>query len=237
MSRDGKALTVFLIVVAVLLLSLSTITLYFYQSESKLRKEKENQVAQLQAVEAKLKEEVKNTKQQVFVLEEKAKEYDEKINNLLDELELAEGVRDEIKTENAALKEALSSQTSEKEKLQDEIASLGQKVTALEERLKTETQARSELEQEIQEDVVDLEKIVVRPGEAPQGKVVSVNKENEFVIFNLGQKSGIKAYMLLGVYRGDDYLGDVKVSRVQDDVSVADFIPPLTSQKVSLSDR
>lgn len=241
MSKSGKTtLTILLVVVAVLLLSLSAIALFFYQNESKLRKEREVELAQVKASEEKLKDDLKETKKQAFLLEEKGKEADEKINNLLDELELAQGVRDEIKNENATLKEALTKEGQEKESLQKELASLQDKVKTLETQVESETQARAQLEEKVKDyetEPVQLEKIVVTPDEAAQGKILSVNKENDFVIFNLGQKSGINPEMLLSVYRGNNYLGDIKVARVQDDMSVADFVPPLTSAGVRQNDR
>ena len=84
---------------------------------------------------------------------------------------------------------------------------------------------------------IQLEPIVVAGKEIPQGRVLSVDKENEFLIFNLGEKDGISPGILLSVYRGKNYLGDVKVSRVQPEMSAADFIPPFSSQKVRKNDQ
>ena len=84
---------------------------------------------------------------------------------------------------------------------------------------------------------IQLEPIVVASKEIPPGRVLSVDKENEFLIFNLGEKNGIAPGLLMSVYRGKDYLGDVKVSRVQPEMSAADFIPPFSSQKVRKNDQ
>ena len=81
---------------------------------------------------------------------------------------------------------------------------------------------------------IQLEPIVVA---GQEGRVLSVDKENEFIIFNLGEKDGIAPGLLMSVYRGKDYLGDVKVSRVQSEMSAADFIPPFSSQKVRKNDQ
>jgi len=42
--------------------------------------------------------------------------------------------------------------------------------------------------------------------------------------------------MMLSVNRGKKYLGDIKVLRVQKNMSVGDFIPPLTARKVKKND-
>ena len=83
---------------------------------------------------------------------------------------------------------------------------------------------------------MDLGKIVVNPQYGPRGFVLSVDTDAEFVIFNLGLSQGVKPDALLSIYRGDKYLGDVKASRVQDEMSAADIIPPLTAKDILKND-
>ncbi len=84
---------------------------------------------------------------------------------------------------------------------------------------------------------VELEPIVVSSSETHSGRVLSVDKENNFLILNLGEKDGVQPGFLMSIYRGNDYLGDVKVSRVQPEMSAADFIPPFSSQNVRKDDQ
>lgn len=83
---------------------------------------------------------------------------------------------------------------------------------------------------------VELEPIVVNTADAVKGRVLSVDKETEFLIFDLGAKSGVKQGDVMSVMRGDNYLGDIKVSRVQDEMSAADLIPPFSSRMVRKND-
>ncbi|HQO57117.1 MAG TPA: hypothetical protein PLT76_00130 [Candidatus Omnitrophota bacterium] len=83
---------------------------------------------------------------------------------------------------------------------------------------------------------VDLEPIVINTGEDNRGTVISVDKEADFIIVSLGEKDGIKIGMVLSVYRNDKYLGDVEVSRVLPEMSAADVVPPLRSEKVRKDD-
>ena len=54
---------------------------------------------------------------------------------------------------------------------------------------------------------IQLEKIVVAPAKAaPEGRVVMVDTETEFVIVNLGANHGIKEEQVLAVSRGKDQL-------------------------------
>ena len=240
MNKSGKTLTIFLVVIAILLLSLTVISIFFYKNESDLRKTAETKLAQLKTLEVKLEGDLKDAKKQVFLLEEKEKEADAKINELLDEIELVKGVKDQMKSENTSLKEALTKESQEKEALQTELASTQEKISALEEKAKNEENARLELEGKVKESElaeVQLDKIVVTPGEIPSGQVVSVDLENNFLIINLGQEHGVTPDLVMSVFRGDKYLGDIKVTRVQAGMSVADFITPFTVKQVKKDDR
>ncbi len=242
MSNSGKVLTVFLIVIAILLLSLTAISLFFYQQESEKRKTAESELTQTKALQARLENELKDAKKQIYVLEEKSKESDEKINSLLDELEVEKGLREQMKQESASLRATLVSENQAKEKLQADLNTAQEKINSLQTELESQEKLRQELEvkakeSEEPEPEVELEKIVVAPDQIPEGKVLSVNHDNNFLIFNLGQESGIAQGMLMSVLRGDKYLGDIKVSRVQPKMSVGDFIEPLNSKKVKENDR
>ena len=85
-------------------------------------------------------------------------------------------------------------------------------------------------------DKVELDKIVVNPQDGTKGHVLSVDTDAEFVIFNLGLNQGVKPDDVLSLYRGDEYLGDIKATRVQDEMSAADIIPPLSSKEVRKND-
>src|SRR3989338_7060905 len=86
-------------------------------------------------------------------------------------------------------------------------------------------------------DAVNLDKIVVIPQGSPEGRVLTVDNSTEFIIVNLGEKDGVKSGNILSIYRGKDYLGDVKVTSVQPEMSAADIIPPFTSQQVRKNDQ
>lgn len=83
---------------------------------------------------------------------------------------------------------------------------------------------------------VELEPIVVSAMDGVKGRVLSVDKETEFLIFDLGVKQGVKQGDVMSVVRGDSYLGDIKVSRVQEEMSAADLIPPFSSRMVRKND-
>jgi hypothetical protein len=87
---------------------------------------------------------------------------------------------------------------------------------------------------------VDLSPIVVRPGsEVPEttkpsvlGKVLAVNKENNFVIVDIGEDAGIKVGDTFAVYRNDDQVATVEVIRASKTVSACDIKRQSTPLKI-----
>ncbi len=304
MSKSGKTLTIFLVLISILLLALSVIAVFYFHKESELRKLAEMNLEQSRATEAKLQAELKEAKKQQFLVEEKLKEADEAMNDLRAEKELADGVRDQIKEENATLKEALESETQAKEKIRQEVGeqleAAKKRVAELESQVASEKKLRDEIESKLRSleeqarqpgasapstvpvdsapagasggelpsselfsapstqsvpqssrvdynrretlasssPAIQLEKIFVGNAVASdiEGRILSVDKENDFIIFDLGKKDGVDAGTVMSIYRDQNYLGDVKVSKVQSDMAAADFIPPFSSQKVRKND-
>jgi len=81
---------------------------------------------------------------------------------------------------------------------------------------------------------VELPAIVVRPqtDSAPKagspntsaaGKVLAVNRDNNFVIIDLGQDAGIKAGDALTVYRGDKAIAGIEAIQIRRNISACDI--------------
>lgn len=281
LNNSGKMITVFLIIIGFLLISMTAVSMFFFQKEIERRKLAEISLSLNQGRAAKLEDDLKEAKKQAFLLEEKNKEADDRINSLLDELELQEALKTEMKNETASLKEQLQKETQSKEdvrkELLDDLSKSEQKIIELEAQVKVEISRQEELkaakdnlekkfqsgdiqvnsgsdvsddgfnsdvrskltsdEEEIKSDKVELDKIVVVPHEVPEGRVLSIDTDTEFVIINLGDKDGVKAGDILSVSRGKEYLGDIKVTRVQPEMSAADLIPPLSSKAIRKNDQ
>ncbi len=62
------------------------------------------------------------------------------------------------------------------------------------------------------------------------GAIININRDNNFVIIDLGETAGIYADQVFNVYRGTDYIGEVKVIQVRKDISAAD----ITKQSVPI---
>lgn len=296
-NSSGKVLIIFLIIFVILSLSLAGLAMFFLSKEKERRISTETALQESVGNAAQLEAKLQDAIKQGFLLQEKNKEADEKINGLLDELELQKGIREELKKENQSLKEKLDRETKTKAELQEKLNSNDEaqkKLPELEAQLQAEQSARQDIEQKLKnaeertkvleealsqtqqptpspgeivpvpsvpspgspsdgesrqespakpevsekKEEVQLEKIVVAPAKAaPEGRIVMVDGEMEFVIVNLGANHGIKEEQILSISRGKDRLGDIKVTRVQSEMSAADFIPPLTSRQVRKDDQ
>jgi len=71
---------------------------------------------------------------------------------------------------------------------------------------------------------------------ALNGRILSVDVETEFVIVSLGEKDGIVVGNVLSVYRNDNYVGDIKVTRLQSEMSAADLVLPLSIGSIQKND-
>ncbi|MFQ5680970.1 MAG: hypothetical protein ACE5GG_02835 [Candidatus Omnitrophota bacterium] len=95
--------------------------------------------------------------------------------------------------------------------------------------------------------VVELPAIVVKsqqPGEVTlkergsvSGAVLAVNQENNFVVIDLGESSGIKENDALDVYRQGAHIGSIKVIQVRRDISAADIIYIKSGKEIKVGDK
>ena len=156
-----------------------------------------------------------------------------------------------VKSENVVLRRQLRSLSDRKVDLERKVADLQMKSKGLEESYaKMETILKDKLFQvddmkkqlgmgergfSISEDAglkesVELPPIVVRssqgsPSEAleQQGEVLLVNKENNFVVVNLGDNVGLKVGDSLRVYRDDKAIATIEVIQLRKNFSACDI--------------
>ncbi|HNV23575.1 MAG TPA: hypothetical protein PLH56_07115 [Candidatus Omnitrophota bacterium] len=281
MNSSGRIVTVFIVIFVILLISLTAISMFFLQQETKQRRDFEAKLEEAKTQLTKIQSELDLVKKEKFVLEEKNKEADNRINDLSDELVLEQGLKAQMKTENASLKAQLEQELAAKKQLKEDMekqlavlerktadlnaqlndgkkflqdmearsktlesenSSLKEKLVRMEEgffpsSLDAKSQEIEQAKKKIAANQVQLDKIVIAPQEIPQGRVLSVDAETEFVIINLGEKDGVRVGDLLAVYRGKDYLGDIKVTRLQPEMAAADLLPPFSSKLVRKNDQ
>ena len=116
-NSSGKALTIFLVIIAVLLVCLTGISAFFFLKEIDLRRSVELTLEQSKLSQAKLEGDLKEAQQQAYLLEEKYKEAKDNLENLQDDLELAQGVKQKMLEENKNLNANLEKIQSENERI------------------------------------------------------------------------------------------------------------------------
>jgi predicted nuclease with TOPRIM domain len=78
---------------------------------------------------------------------------------------------------------------------------------------------------------VELPPIIVRSAEAPaskpaqySGKVLAINRENNFVVIDLGEEKGMRPGVTLGIYnRGGNKIGSIEVVQIRRLISACDI--------------
>ena len=278
MQKGGRTLLIFLGLVIVILISGVSISLFMLQKETQTRQDTQQIVQDLTTRNTKIEAALKEARKEIDVLEGKKKDAEDRINSLLEEVDLEKGLNEKIKADNKKVRDDLETEARSKLELRQKLikelgsiqsklkdaekkvqghdeamAALQEKITGLEKtnaelqgKLKdlSESPAVKQVRSEIipapdaaSQDKVNLDRIVVTPETAKEGHVLNVDSETQFLIFDLGVKTGIKQGDIMSVYRGKTYLGDVRVTRVQAEMSAADFIPPFSSRKVRKNDQ
>lgn len=173
----------------------------------------------------------------------KQKALDE-VAQLNTELEKQKSLRSDLETKVSSTQKSVEETRAQLKDLEDKKAQLEAKVKEL------ETQVR-----QAKVGGVELGTIVVGPEgsastqqavtESPpawqpkelEGKVLVVNKEYNFVVINLGSKDGVNVDDIFSIYHNNNYIGDVKVGKIHDSMSAADFLSSTTKDQVSEADR
>ena len=72
---------------------------------------------------------------------------------------------------------------------------------------------------------VELEKIIISSLLEAEGRVLAVDKQNGLIVVNLGSINNLKNGDRLSVYRGDDFVANAELVKVQNRISAAMIIP------------
>jgi chromosome segregation ATPase len=127
------------------------------------------------------------------------------------------------------LKEILERKNILKSKLADAENILQDKSLAFKELQSDLTQTIREGKEAVAEESgsVELPPIVVKPSSAGlkglKGEIIAVNLQEQFVVFDLGESSGISPGVLLKVMRGDREIATLEVIETRKNISAADI--------------
>ncbi len=198
-------------------------------------------------------------KKTISGMELKIKDAQTNIDSLNSTLEQETKSKQEALTMVAQLKSDLEQQNGLKSDLEKKVQQMQKDTERLQAQLKETEKKKTELEEKIkaletqnqqtqaQGQGVELGTIVVgQEGKGAantktalplEGKVLVVNKEYNFAVINLGSKDGVKSGDVYSLYHGKKYIGDIKVEKIHDSMSAADFVSASIKDAVSEGDR
>lgn len=152
-----------------------------------------------------------------------------------------------LRSENVSLKREMVLANKEKMRLQttlktalDKKENLENRITDAENVLREKSLAFGELQDRLEQAIaggkrviasesasVQLPPIVVKP-ESPglrglRGEIIAVNKEEKFVVVDIGEASGLRPGTLLKVMRGDREISSLEVIETRREISAADI--------------
>jgi len=72
---------------------------------------------------------------------------------------------------------------------------------------------------------IELEKIIVSSLLDVEGKVLAIDKQNDLIVINLGAMNNLKTGDKRAIYRGDSFIANAEIVKVQDKISAAMILP------------
>ncbi len=254
---EFKAKGIVLIIMIVVSLALAAVGFSLFQKEHAKNIQLVNQVQEL-TTKQKIAEAKLNEAQKALAgFETKLKDSTAQINALNSQLQEEKAAKEEALARMTQMQDDLDQQKKMRSDLEKNLNKAQDDVRSIKVQLRNINTEKARLEEKLKtlegKSDVELGKIVVSPesGQAVQppaagsavaaqgleGKVLVLNKEYNFVVINLGAKDGLAAGELFSVYRGNTYLGDVKVEKVQDVMSAAGFVADDVKNKVKEGDK
>lgn len=246
-SSHGKVAVIVLGIFTLLAISGAGAAVFLQMQERALRLAREKELRLVKAENTQLQEQLSEVTKTNKQLEAGLAQAKTDLQSSLQQLaetqkeneELAKAV-DQRQDEISRLSKDLEQIRSERTQLTQRIAQLADQQQTLETELGKIESAKTELETKVLElsqgqPTVELEKVVVTdagttraPGasDGPQGQVVVVNREYDFVVMNLGKNQGLTLGQEFQVIRDDQVLGRVKVEKIYDELSAAAIVPP-----------
>lgn len=121
--------------------------------------------------------------------------------------------------------------------LQMRLAAMQKQMDQLQGELSLTLQERQSSSKAEQAGGVQLERIVVSPGDAPElkGRIVSVHSDWNFVVVNLGWNA-VHIGETISIFRNEQLLAKARIERVQEGISAATLLPEWETADVQVND-
>lgn len=224
MNIRAKAVTPILIALIALLLILAMSSLFLLKKEKDSKVAVEKRLEQTEKIVQTLQTKLDESNKLVLQLNESIKDSDGKIANLTQEMTQTKDSASSLASERDSLKTELETLRASKEEVLGKLNNAQKELEDIQAKLTTVTQEKETFAKKLKDleaAGVQLDKIVVSYSESSEGQVMTVNREYNFIVSNLGQRDNIQVGQPLYLYQGDKVIGELKVEKVENAMSVA----------------
>ncbi|NQU18912.1 hypothetical protein HQ550_02030 [bacterium] len=252
MKNRAEALIFF--VIFLLIFSLGIAGFYFisYKYERKTRRESEEQLAFIKDEKERIERRIEKLGEEKETLEEKIKQNDELIPKLKEKLEREIQTKELLMSEHESLEDEILQFKKENKETKSALLIKIQELTQLQNRLNAAVLERNELRAKISELTLsrnnseDLDKIIVTPSDSNNEikilksplstEVLVVNREYGFLILNVGRPDDVERGDVFEILHRGVSIGKVRVEKIHDTISAADFLEGFKKKVVSDGD-
>ncbi|MFH1202643.1 MAG: hypothetical protein V1674_07185 [Candidatus Omnitrophota bacterium] len=247
MGSSAKVLVGLLVLVTFISLGLAVGAGYLLKQEIDKRKSLEAKSQSLEAMRSNLDKNLQSTKEEVDRLQVQLTDANTQLAAASGELQTEKTNKDKLSIEINGLEAQLKQEKSTREDVFKQLEKAKGDLEAKSKELENLNNIKKDLEAKIKDlevkssEGVQLEKIVVKQSSSSEasragileGKILSVNREYDFAIVNFGRKAGISVGDMFTVYNNKDKsIGKLKVEKVYEALSAANFLPPIQKDQI-----
>ena len=256
MPNRGTAPTIILIILILITLALAGGAFHLFQKEKLKSMALREELQDVRAKEIIIESKLEDSKKELAKMEMQLRESKSQVDFLGSELQSEKKLKQESAVQLEQLKVELEGQKSAKAQVEEKLNQSQQTLETLQAEFKQLEDKKAELEvklgglEEKQPQDVELGTIVVAGQEQQpaaeaaadipsslEGKILVVNKDYNFAVINLGSKDGVNINDIFSVYSKNKYIGDLKVEKVHESMSAANFLSPDIKDKVREGDK
>lgn len=149
-------------------------------------------------------------------------------------------LNDTIRSKNEELEEKsslIASLEDEKSMLESQVDDLNEQIASLQDEIATLEEDKSMLETQLEkcEGALNPENIKMEPGTT--ANILYANPDWNFVVIDIGSADDAQAGVEMIVYRGEDMIGKIRISAVQEHVSVAEVLTDFQQDTIKEGDH
>lgn len=242
----AKLLRVLLIVILFISLALASVAAFLLQREMKKSYNFDDRLTQALKRQEVIQSSLETSNKDTERLNNLYSQSQKKIGELNSKISILENEKINLSNKLSNFREQFQSTSSQKEAFIIRIKELSSDLEQKDKELKIANKAKQRLFKKIeglekrQGGSIKLEKIVIgaaREDEALEGEIVSVDRKFKFLIIDHGQRQGVKIGDIFSCFYKDREIGRVKIEKVYESVSAANFLPNLQARFLKQGQR